>query len=110
MTQMINNVKKQIYTAGNEGPPSYKMPAMACEAKEKVENTQNVGSLEMRTKYFPNTSLQQNVSLLPLPQMGQILKKTSIGHFYLAYCADILTDVLSKSLELAFANPIGCVI
>jgi hypothetical protein len=51
------------------------MPAMACETKEKVEETQKVGSLKMRTKYFPNTSLQRNPSQLPVPQMGQILKE-----------------------------------
>lgn len=78
---MINNVRTQIYTEGDDGPPSYKMPAVAWETKEKVEKTQNVGSLEKRTKCFPNTSLQRNASLPPVPQMGQILKEQVLAIF-----------------------------
>jgi hypothetical protein len=48
---------------------------VAWETKEKVEKTQNFDSLEIGTKYFPNTSLQRNASLLPVPKMGQILKE-----------------------------------
>jgi hypothetical protein len=70
---MINSVRKQIYKAGDDGPSSCQMPAMVWEVKEKIENTQKVGSLEMRTKYFPNTCLQRNASLLPVPQIWQIL-------------------------------------
>jgi hypothetical protein len=38
---MIKNVRRQIYTVGDDGPPPYKMPAMAWETKERVENTKN---------------------------------------------------------------------
>jgi hypothetical protein len=78
---MIDNVRRQIDTAGDDGPSSCKMSAMAWETKEKVENTQKVGSLEMRTKYFPNTCLQRNASLLPVPQMGKILKEQVLTIF-----------------------------
>jgi hypothetical protein len=57
------------------------MPAVAWETKEKVENIQNVGGLEMRTKYFPNTCLQRNSSIMPVPQMGQILKEQILAIF-----------------------------
>ena len=71
---MINNVRRQIFTVGDDGPTSYKMPAVAWETKEKVANIQHVCGFETRTKYFPNTCLQRNASIMPVPQMGQILK------------------------------------
>ena len=80
---MINNVRRQIYTVGFDGPPSNKIPAMAWKTKENVENIQKAGSLEMRIKYFQNTrtSLQRNASLLPVPQMGKIWKEQVLATF-----------------------------
>jgi hypothetical protein len=36
---MIKNVRRQIYTPGDDGPTSYEMPAMAWDTKEKFENS-----------------------------------------------------------------------
>jgi hypothetical protein len=36
MTKLINNVRRKISTAGDDGPPSNKIPAMAWEVKEKI--------------------------------------------------------------------------
>jgi hypothetical protein len=109
MTQMINSVRSQIYKASDDGPPSCKMPAMVWEVKEKIENTQKVGSLEMRTKYFPNTSSTKRQSTACTTN-GANLVTTGTDCFQVAYYVDTFMDDLSKSLELAFAKPSGCVI